>query len=464
MDERIYLDQRLGGDEAQSTASALTTTLMASAGRLILHLAFAVALLWFHFEFSEDIYGFVLDANVNRTFSEVALGLGLALFPTFLIPQRLELPSQVFAYIVYLSVYLPFCTVGLQCIALPIETLLPFIILCGLALIGFFTLARVPPRPIARRGLSIAIVSSGLVLASVTIIALQAATIGINWTPLALEDVYDLRLDLREQFAAGGFLLLILNYLLAPLTNVLSPAIVYFGIVRRRLSLLVIGLAITFATYQATGAKGALGASAVVVLAAFVWGSTRAGRFGVSSWRVAAVLLCFVFLAPFLDFVRDDQSQWLTNLMVSRQFIIPPMLTGFWVEFFSQNPHGYYAGAGALGLIFGREEIYGMALPRVIGLFYVGSEQANANVNLFAEGYGQAGLIGVIIASIVAAAALRLLDRVAVDRDANLILPICFPLAYCLVDGHIFGLILTNGLWMLIVLIYFLPKHEIQPP
>ncbi len=442
--------------------SGLTGSVTAVSGLFALHLTFALALLWFHFEFTAEIYPFVLDANISRSSDEVTLGVALSLFPTFWTPRRLERPSQVFAYIVYMSVYLPFCTVGLQCVAIPLEELAPYILVCCIALIAFFSIARFAPRPIVRQGLPYPMVLWGIVAASIAIIAISAMTLGIDWKPLALEDVYDLRLERRDQFAAGGALLVVLGYLLPPLNNFLSPAIVHAGLVRRQVPLFLLGAAITFAAYQTTGAKGALGASVVVVIAAVVWGSTRADRFGFATWRIAAMFLCFIFLAPFLDTVRDDESRWLTNLMVSRNFIIPPMLSSFWVEFFSQNPYGYYASTGVLGLLFGREEIYGMALPRVIGLYYVGTEQANANVNLFAEGYAQAGLLGVIIASIVAAVVLRLLDRVSIDRDPRFILPVCVPLAYCLVDGHIFGLILTNGLWMLILVVYLLPKHATE--
>jgi hypothetical protein len=78
---------------------------------------------------------------------------------------------------------------------------------------------------------------------------------------------------------------------------------------------------------------------------------------------------------------------------------------------------------------------------------------------MFADGYAQAGLFGILFATVVAAVVFRVLDRLAVDRDPKLVLPTCLPLASCLADGNIFGLILTNGLWMLLLMVFLLPKH-----
>ncbi|UYN97235.1 MAG: hypothetical protein KIT25_10005 [Enhydrobacter sp.] len=425
-----------------------------------LHLMFALGLLWFHRELTPDIYAMVLDENVSRTFDEVALGIGLGLLPLFWVPWRLSHPSEVFAYLLFLAVYLPFCTVGLQSIAVPSATLLPYIVLCGLTIISLFMLAKVPSRPIVRRGLSINQLALGVALLSGGIIVLSAATIGFDLAPRALEDVYDLRLIRREQFAAGGFVLVVLGYLLSPMNLVLGPTLVRIGLTSGRLYLLLVGAVVTYLSYQITGQKDALGACFIVIVATFAWGGTRDGQFAFATWRIVAMFLGFLVIAPIYDAWQDDPGRQLSQLTVSRLFIIPGMLGAYWVEFFSLNPHGYYAGGGALGLLFGRDEVYGIPLSRMIGLVYGGNEESNANVNMFAEGYAQAGLLGVVVASVVAIVAFRIVDRVTLDRDSKLVLPLCVPLAFNVTNGHIFGLILTAGLWLFVVLIYFMPAQR----
>jgi hypothetical protein len=127
------------------------------------------------------------------------------------------------------------------------------------------------------------------------------------------------------------------------------------------------------------------------------------------------------------------------------------------VDYFSVHPKNYFAGTGILGLLFGREEVYGIGLARLIGGVYNGNFEENANVHLFADGFAQAGILGVIISSLVAMAAFRVLDRLAVDRDTSLLLPLCVPMAFSLTNGAIFSLLAGGGFWMLIVLTYFFP-------
>jgi hypothetical protein len=128
------------------------------------------------------------------------------------------------------------------------------------------------------------------------------------------------------------------------------------------------------------------------------------------------------------------------------------------VDYFSSNPFGGFAGPGLLGLLFGREQVYAIPLSYMIGLQYFDNESINANVNLWSDSFGQFGITGVIMASTVAVVALRILDRLSVDRDAALILPLCVPLAFSLSNGSITSIILTNGLWLLFVVIFFLPR------
>lgn len=437
------------------------------AGRIslfILHFSFCLGLLWFHATFTPDIYNVVLNSDNNRSLEEVSFGILLALAPLLWVPRRLELPSEVFAYLLYLAAYLPFCTVGLQSIAAPLASLFPYILVCAMALIGLFQLARLRPSPIEREGQPLDQVYWGAVVAALGVIGMAMATIGVDFfQPLALEDIYDLRLIRREQFGSGNPVLVLLGYLISPLNLVLGPLIVRAGLNSRRYPLLLFGAAITYASYQVSGQKDALGACFIVTFAGIAWAGTGGGRFGLAPWRVVTTFLVFLLLSPVVDAALDDQGMLVSQLTLMRLFIVPGMLGSYWVEFFTDNPHGWYAGGGVLGLLFGREEIYGIGLARVIGLIYGGNEETNANVNMFAEGYAQAGLLGVGVASAVAMLALRLLDRVAVDRDPRVLLPLCVPLAFALTNGHIFGLILSNGLWVLMLLAYVLPRQQSPP-
>jgi hypothetical protein len=454
----LSVEQRNSVDSVEVVASWLGEFVTGRVALFAIHFVFCLALLWFHADFTPMIYTAVLDSSINRSWDEVALGIFFALMPLFWVPLRLELPSQMFAYILYLAVHVTFCTVGLQSVAVSFTVLLPYIIICALSLIAFFWLATIPPSPIRREGYPMSYVLIGLALAGIGILSWAAATVGINFEPLALEDVYDLRFALREQFAEGGTGLLVLGYLISPLTLVIAPALVIAGLRKGQRYWLFVAMAISYAGYQAFSQRIALGAGIICAIAVYTWVTERAGRISISPLRIALFFLAILVAVTILD--ADDPGRPLSQLTIGRLLIVPGMLGSFWIEFFSENPHGLYAGSGVLGLLFGREEPYGMPLSRLMGLVYFGSEQNNANAHLWAEGYAQAGFIGVLIASAIAMAAFRLLDRLCVDRNPRFLLPVCIPMALTLTNVHVLGLFLTSGLWLLYLIAYCMPKDS----
>ena len=319
----MSIEQSAFNERGESVATGIIAETPRQLSIIALHLAFCLTLLWFHSEVTPDIYNIILDSNINRSFGEVTIGILLALAPACWIPRRIDRPSQVFAYFLYLAVYLPFCTVGLQSISAPIDSLLLYILVCGSAITGFFILAKVPPRPVVREKISLNLCLWGATVVSIAIIVAAAATIGVDLQPLAFSEVYDLRIQRRDQFAVGGTLLIILGYLLSPLNLVLGPFIIRAGLSRDRVHFLLVGVIVTYAAYQISGQKDALGASFISLVAAFIWNAKDTRKFCLSTWRIVATFLAFSILAPLYDAWEDDPGYLISQLTVSRLFIIP---------------------------------------------------------------------------------------------------------------------------------------------
>lgn len=443
--------------EPPAPAFDFDVALASKTSAIILHLLFAVGLLWYAADYNPAVLG-DLTPSAYRSAGDTLIGVFLSLIPAFWLPARLERPSQVFGYLLYLTVYISFCTVGFQSVTVPIGSLLPFVAVCCVSCIALFRMSSAEPKPVARREYPLRTVVLATIGVSALLIGAAAIVFGVDFRPLALENVYDLREIRREQFGASGNWYW--GYLLPPLALVLAPALVCISLARRRPELFVIGMLVAYAGYQITSGKDALGGSLIAVLAFYAWRAPGTRIFSFSPLRIISTFLAILVVSAVYDQVTGDPARLLSQLTIGRVVVVPGMLTAFWVEFFSINPFGLYAGIGLLGAIFGREQVYGLPLSYVIGLQYFNNEQTNANVNLWADGYGQWGVIGALIATAFAMVALRILDRLTIGRDTSIVLPLCLPLAFALTNGSATSVFLTNGIWVLMLLVYVFPQEQ----
>lgn len=439
-------------------AERLNTRLGRTALVILLHLAFGIALMLFAVNFNEAVLGDLAPAPNLRSDDDAAIGLLLAIIPLFWLPERLESPSQVFGYLLYLAVYLSFCTVGLQSIQAPMGDLISFIGICCLCCIVLFRMRFYRQAPLQRDGVKPELIVVLCVAGALAVVALAMATIGVDFQPLAIGDVYDLREFRRFQFADEGRWYW--GYILPPMNQVLAPVVVCMTLSSRRYFLLPLGILIAYAGYQISSQKDALGSAFICIAAFYAWRTSSKGAYAFSPVRILVTMLALLIGTVAFEYWVDDPSHLLSQLTIGRLFVIPGMITAYWVEFFSSNPYGNFAGSGLLGLLFGREQAYAIPLSYVIGLQYFDNEAVNANVNLWADSFGQFGIAGVIMASGVAVAILRILDRLSLDRHKAFILPACLPLAFSLTNGSVTSVFLTNGLWLLIIIAYFLPRQS----
>ncbi|HLG45013.1 MAG TPA: hypothetical protein VKY24_02130 [Reyranella sp.] len=443
--------------EPPASAFDFDVTLASKASAIGLHLLFAVGLLWYQADYNPAVLG-DLTPSAYRSAGDTLIGVFLSLIPAFWLPARLERPSQIFGYLLYLTVYISFCTVGFQSVTVPIGQLLPFVAVCCVSCIALFRMSSTPPEPVVRREYSLRTII--LITIGLSIVLIGAATVvfGVDYRPLAIENVYDVREIRRDQFAATGNWYW--GYLLPPLALVLAPFLVCLSLPKRRPELFVIGMLMAYAAYQITSGKDALGGSLIAVIAFYAWRAPGTRMFSFSPFRIISSFLIILLVSAVYDQVTEDPARLVSQLTIGRIVIVPGMLTAFWVEFFSINPFGLYAGSGLLGAIFGREQVYGLPLSYVIGLQYFNNEQTNANVNLWADGYGQWGVLGALFATAFAMLVLRILDRLSIGRDLSIVLPLCLPLAFALTNGSATSVFLTNGIWVLLLIVYVLPQEQ----
>lgn len=143
--------------------------------------------------------------------------------------------------------------------------------------------------------------------------------------------------------------------------------------------------------------------------------------------------------------------------VVRRAFQMALMLTVRYFDFFDRNPVAYFEGS-----LIGRaldSGYYGELVPRLIGTEYGLPEGTHANANLFADAFGQLGVIGPIVVAIILAILFRLIGALAPARPPLVASVILMP-AWSIADSGLLSAILSHGLLLALLLLSVAPEID----
>jgi hypothetical protein len=276
--------------------------------------------------------------------------------------------------------------------------------------------------------------------------ALIFARFGFQIRLVALTDVYDLRSAYREDLESNGRLV---AYAMAWQGNVLNPLIIGFGLARRRTSFIAAGAIGQLALFSITGQKAVL-FSAMFILLLFI-AYRRSGKwFGFNAvWGSSLV----VIVCALLDTVQN--STLFVSLFVRRFIITSGLLTGYYFDFFSINEKAKYAYS-----FFSRFFDYPyQATPAfVIGEYYFGSSTTSSNANIWADGFANFGLGGMVTITLIAGGIFWLYDSLMADTDRRLAVLMLGTMSISFASSSLPVILLTHGLGLALLLAFLMPR------
>lgn len=417
-------------------------------------LAFSLLIHYAHIHIADEVYPFVAGIYHVHTDAELFAAIMIATVSAAILPPVVNRPSQLCLVILFYACYVPLCVVGTHAIQRPLSDLLPIIAVAFVSL-AVLALGNSALNPAARRGLSNGALMLSLGVAGGAIVLLGVAVAGFSFSFRSFQEVYAWREELTFSIAAQGLVGTIFGYLMPPLGNVIAPALAVFGMVQRRPLWVAAGVILCLAAFQITGEKAHLFGTIVVILAHLGWTvRTAGGDRSVSTFRIVATFFALSLAAIAMDMILDDQSWFLSQTALLRNFIVPGALGAMWIDHFSDNPKNFFAGAGLLGLLLDSGQAAHEAPARVIGVVYLASDRAHANAHLWADGFAQVGIAGAILVGGVLVVLMHVMDRLSAGRNQHACTLLAVPIAFSLSNGSITSGFFGSGLWLAMLVAY----------
>lgn len=271
------------------------------------------------------------------------------------------------------------------------------------------------------------------------------------WKYLGLSFNFDLTgvYETRAEYKLAAIPLA--GYLFSWMAKVINPVFFALFILKRKWFPAALVVILQLLLFSATGHKVYFLALPFVL--ALMWIITRKNALSYMTIGLFGVVLLGILSYWLID------DLWISSLLTRRALLVPAQISFYYYDFFSQHELVYLA-TSRLGSF--SDYPYLLTPPHLIGELYFGNSATNANTGITGDAYMNFGLVGLALYSMLLAIILKLLDSCSKRIDLRLgVAAIAVP-AISLTNGALTTAFLTGGLWLAILLLYLLPKEDIN--
>ena len=370
----------------------------------------------------------------------------LSLLPVMFMPLHLRKPSSFVVWMLYLMVYVPSLLTMAFVLGRPLYEMGPFLLSLLVSMLLLALVVRFPIIPLPMPRIPGWLFWGGLGVYLVGSYGLLIDVFGFNGLA-SLSNVYDVRLKARATLAGAGRLV---GYQLRWLSEAINPYLMATGLSEKKTWLFVMGAIGQVIIYSFDATKSTLGS--IVLIAAVFFLVTR-------SFRLRASSLALAFTALFWVVALADGMYrvGLTGLLTRRLFAVPGLLTSVYYDFFSSHDRFYWLHttyAKLLGMSGSNYPDY-KSPGFLIGDVFFGNPEGNANANLWADGYANAGILGVLLVTVIFMAILWIYDSVSFKKDIRVALLLIAMPTFAITNTSLLTALLSHGWLPAIFLLWF---------
>jgi hypothetical protein len=379
----------------------------------------------------------------------------VAAAPSVLLNPRPRTFAQAAAWFIYLLVYLP-------CLLVPVmqfsadSARLFWIFISTLAGCTLFlllvrgdvkraSLPHVPPQMFW--------IALGTAWAVVLLIVL--VSFGAQFRLVGADEVHDQRFAAGAAFSGLSFV----RYAIAVLTAAIDPFLIAAGLYTRRYWIAGVGIISQVFLFGTLAARAVL-LSPIFIIAVYFLCDRQARLRG--NFLLIGLLTIFAITVPLMANYHPAAGgiNTLMTFLYLRIFLISGAAFGAYERFFSINPHTYFSNNNIISLFI--EYPYGdYSIGQVVQLFLVQSDKVdigNFNASFLAtDGMAALGVVGMPVASVLAALALRLMSCFIPPERTNVMVAAGVVFILSLANSSLLTSLVTGGGILLTLLVGIAP-------
>lgn len=378
----------------------------------------------------------------------LTLGSTIAILPTFWMPFNISRPSVLAYYVLYFLAYVPACVVPLCTLEYKPQRYLLYLFCIAFCFWGLARIYRINLLRLPQARCSNGLFWTVLIGVSVAINLAVIRKFGLNFHIPSLQgEIYEVRNEYYDMIS-GSFL----AYLIMIQVKVLAPLCVIWGLYKRTFLLIAWGICSQLFIFMNAGIKTVLFSTLFIVGLYFALRISRRKLF----LCMGLALMGVIGGARIADKTLDEQGIYFSSIFVRRLILTPGLLSGYYFDFYSDNPKAFYGHSVLKGFV---DYPYDVAPPRIIATAYFNTEEMSCNANFWSDGYANLGLPGVILATVTLGGILWLFDSLAIDVDQRVATLVLAMPSMALVNSALSTVLLTHGLLFAMAIMHLLPPR-----
>lgn len=367
--------------------------------------------------------GFELQIDAFGITASLLLLLASSLF----LPKALRNPSDFFLQLWYLLAYVPLLV--LFALAGADGAYILLVSLCfGLLSLSRRFLPRVG-MPAIKGGKRIGLLLSiGISLFCYGVL-IYASGLRLN---LSFAEVYGYRSQYTESIRGVP----LIGYVVDWQGYVINPTLFGLGLMRRRLGLLLLALALQILLFSITGLKSFF--LAPLLIAAMLYLAHKPRKSGMTLALGSGALVGLSSLAYLLL-----DNVWPLSMLIRRLLLLPARIQLVYYDFFSRHAKALLSHS-VLSWFFSYP--YEAPPSGLIAQVMDPTKTGGANTGFLADAYANFGIGGMLAFALLLALMLHFLDGLALNRGlVGALLPVCLPL-FALLNSPLLTTLMTHGL------------------
>lgn len=407
-------------------------------------IAYAAILNWSYLRI-EGVTGYVgmQVRDVSLQYQLVSY-LIVATIARFAMPLKLRRPSEVATWVLFLTWLVPALFFTYHVGQLPAEDIFLFILVLTAAFVLLVALSRGRPLVLPRiavehTNFALLLAFSTLALTVAVAFLAQETLLDTSVNLFDLTEIYARRLEARQVMDDK----VALGYGVATLGACLGPLAVAYGLTTRRLFFTVLGCGGLASIFVFDGSKSAL--VVPVMVGGFVVLAKRPhlpfGLVLVTGLTAGVVTSIYLYLA--------QGNVWLSSLFVRREIMAKGTTLGAYFETFRNSPV-YMADSSLLQLVGVEPTI---SKGHLVGEMFGDGIEENWNGSSWAMMYGDFGIIGLFLASVLIALLLRYYDGAAKHVPFPIVAAMAGYGAYVWGEAAVTTSVLTYGVFATLILL-----------
>jgi hypothetical protein len=391
-------------------------------------------------------FGYMRYQYTDPGIEWIIVGYLIAAVPCLMLPRSIARPGDLVLWVLFLFVVAPTCQVPIYGSMLDTQSAVTFALFMAVVFAALtFAATRRPspivPLPVGASARPLIAVALGF---SVVTYVLVVSTFGFDINLMSFLEVYDTRLEYRDQIAPS---IPILGYLVSNQGNVLNPLLMTWATMRRRWAMLAVGILGQVLLYSATGYKTLALSIPLCVLVGLILPTVRRVSGTLVLWATAAV--------SWLSIALRHEIIGLVELVMNRAVIAPAHITAAYVTIYEDAPKALWAHSFLSPFI---DDPYGLPPGLWVGRLFFGRDEINANASFIADGFANLGYAGIVIEGAFLALLLVLLNSAARGLPTPLVIGTVAVPAYATANGSPFSAVLSYGVAMAIVMFMLVPR------